>query len=67
MAVLLGAIKRKSINYNFYKKASKEYLLGEIAHTERSANQFRKIGDSQEAKDREDHAKMLWKIYYSKK
>jgi hypothetical protein len=67
MAVLLGAIKRKGINYNFYKNASKDYLLGEIAHTERSAREFRKLGDIQEAKDREEHAKMLWNIYYSKK
>jgi len=66
MSIFLGSIKRKSINYNFYKNASKDYLLGEIAHTERSARQFRIIKDIDEAKDREQHAKMLWKIYYSK-
>ena len=62
-----GRIKLKPINYNSYDNRSLEYLLGEIAHTERSARQFSNSGDMESAKDRQEHAKKLWNIYYEKK
>jgi len=68
MAVFIGAIKSKDkFNAKYYDNKSKEYIEGEIAHTERSMRAFRKSGDEASAKDREKHALRLWKIYYSKK
>jgi hypothetical protein len=67
MAVLLGAIKSKDkFNAKYYDNKSKEYIEGEIAHTERSMRAFRKSGDEASAKDREQHALRLRKIFYSK-
>jgi hypothetical protein len=65
MATLLGAIKgTDKFNKKFYDNKSKEYIEGEIAHTERSMRAFRRGGDEASAKDREKHALRLWKIYY---
>ena len=59
--------KGGEVNYASYDNKSKEYIEGEIAHTERSARQFRQSGDEATAKDRENHAKKLWEIYYKKR
>ena len=59
--------KGGGINYELYRNKSMEYVEGEIAHTERSARQFRQSGDEESAKDREAHAKKLWEIYYGKR
>ena len=61
----IGSTKDK-FNAKFYDNKSKEYIEGEIAHTERSMRAFRKSGDEESAKDREKHALRLWKIYYNK-
>jgi antirestriction protein len=56
-----------SIKYNQYENKSLDYIEGEIAHTERSARQFRQMGDEISAEDRESHLKKLWEIYYKKR
>jgi hypothetical protein len=59
--------KGGGINYESYKNKSLEYIEGEIAHTERSSRQFTQSGDVESAKDRKEHAKKLWDIYYEKR
>lgn len=50
-----------------YDKKSLDYVAGEIAHTERSRRKFKLEGNEEMAKDRDEHAKKLWEIYYKKR
>jgi len=54
-------------HFDNYENKSIDYVSGEIAHTERSARQFRLEGNLAEAEDRDNHAKKLWEIYHKKK
>ena len=59
--------KGGEINYDSYSNRSKEYIQGEIAHTERSQREFDRMGDMESAQDRKEHAQKLREIYHSKK
>jgi hypothetical protein len=66
----IGAVKKgqfKKINYSFYNNKSADYILSEIAHTERSARQFQMLNDYASMENRVKHAKKLWSIYYTLK
>ena len=66
----IGAVKKrqsKKVDYSFYNNKSADYILGEIAHTERSARQFQMLNDYASMENRVKHAKKLWSIYYTLK